>query len=244
MQNLINAFPNKSEAELIQIQKEFYIHLCDSVIENIKCLSISKKEIQKRFTIKNIDLIEQYYDDQKSVIIYAAHQGNWEWLSFIQLYTPYTGTALYKPISNSYFNDLMKTIRGRFGIQCIKSNNGYKAMVKFKQKNILSMTAIIGDQSPSKESAKHWTNFLNQDTAFLIGADRIAKKTNQMVVFPKFSKLQRGYYELELIPIEHDPQAANSYEIIDKYAQLLEEAIKQSPALWLWSHRRWKLSRN
>ncbi|MEQ8420327.1 MAG: lysophospholipid acyltransferase family protein, partial [Arenibacter algicola] len=107
----------------------------------------------------------------------------------------------------------------------------------------LTLNCMIGDQSPTKKSSKYWYNFLNQETAFFIGADKIAKKTDQVVLFPFFKKLRRGYYELEFKIIEDHPQIRDNFEILEKYAQQLEQAIMSAPELWLWSHRRWKLKR-
>lgn len=240
--NLKNSFPFKNENEIQAIEKAFYRHFCDIFIESIKILTISKKELHLRFIVRNPELIQKYYDKKRSITLYTAHQGNWEWLAFLPLFMPYQAIALYYPQSSKYFDTLMKIIRERFGVLCVESNKGYKTITGFSERNILTMSYIIGDQSPSGGSTKHWTQFLNQDTAFLIGADRIAKKRNQVVIFPSFSKTKRGVYEIEFKLIEEEPQLINSIEIIDKYAALLEEAILASPEMWLWSHRRWKLS--
>ena len=241
--NLKNSFPNKTESEIKAIEKAFYQHFCDIMIESIKVLTISNKEMQKRFLLKNPDLIQKYYDEKRSIMLYTAHQGNWEWLAFLPLFVHYQAIALYYPQSSKYFDTLMKTIRERFGVLCIESNRGYKTISGFADRNIQTINYIIGDQSPSGGSTKHWTRFLNQDTAFLIGADRIAKKRNQVIIFPSFRKIKRGIYELEFKVIEENPQLINSIEIIDKYAALLEETILVSPEMWLWSHRRWKRNR-
>ena len=92
--------------------------------------------------------------------------------------------------------------------------------------------------------SKHWVPFMNRETAFLIGADRIAKKSNQVVVFPAFKKPKRGYYELEFTVIEEAPANSKHFEIVDRYAGLLEKTISESPELYLWSHNRWKLTNN
>lgn len=241
--NLKNSFPAKTESEIKSIEKAFYRHFCDIFIESIKILTISKKELHKRFNVKNPELIQKYFDKKRSITLYTAHQGNWEWLAFLPLFIPYQAIALYYPQANKYFDTLMKTIRERFGVLCIESNRGYKTISGFAERNIPTISYIIGDQSPAGGSTKHWTRFLNQDTAFLIGADRIAKKKNQVVIFPSFRKIKRGIYEIEFKLIEEEPQLINSIEIIDKYAALLQEAIFVSPEMWLWSHKRWKLSR-
>jgi KDO2-lipid IV(A) lauroyltransferase len=241
--NLTNAFPHKSEEEIQLIEHKFYNHFCDLLIESIKGLTISKKEIEKRFIVKNPALIEHYFNENKSIILYAAHQGNWEWLSFLPLIIPHQASTFYQPLTNRYFDDLMKLIRSRFGGQCIESNKGYKFIIAMNEKGVKTLNCIIGDQSPAKTATKHWTQFLNQDTAFLIGADRIAKKSNQVLVFPAFTKLRRGYYELNFETIEEFPKDKDSSVLIDGYVSLLEKTILNAPELWLWSHNRWKLNK-
>jgi len=240
--NLKKSFPHKSEQEIKIIEKNFYRHFCDIWFESIKVLTGNKKELKKRFVIKNPELIQRYYDEKRSIILYAAHQGNWEWLSLLSLYLPHQLTSFYQPLSNGYFEELMKITRERFGMICIESNKGYRSVVGFTERSILTANILAGDQSPQGDSAKHWLQFLNQKTAFLIGADRIAKKSNQVVIFPSFRKKRRGHYELEFKVIEDKAMKNNSHKIIDKYAKLLEETIISSPELWLWSHRRWKLT--
>ena len=242
--NLENSFPDKTLVEIIEIEKGFYKHFSDVAFESIKILTISKKSISKRFHIKNIELVEQIYKQKKDIILYTAHYGNWEWLSFLPLFIPHQGTTLYKELSNKYFDQLMKLIRCRFGTFCFDSNGGYKSIVKLKQENILSMNCIIGDQSPTKNASKHWVKFLNMETAFLIGVDRIAKKLNHTVLFPSFKKIKRGRYEIEFKLIGENNEQNKDHEIIDKYASILENTINEAPELWLWSHRRWKLTRS
>jgi len=240
--NLESAFPDKTKTERIRLEKKFYRHFCDIWFESIKVLTGNKKELKKRFVVKNPELIQRYYDEKRSIILYAAHQGNWEWLSLLSLHLPHQLTSFYQPLSSGYFEELMKITRERFGMICIESNKGYRSVVGFTESSILTANILAGDQSPRGDSAKHWLQFLNQETAFLIGADRIAKKSNQVVIFPSFRKKRRGHYELEFKVIEDKAMKNNSYKIIDKYAKLLEETIINSPELWLWSHRRWKLT--
>lgn len=241
--NLRRSFPHKNELEIQHIEKSFYKHFCDIIFETIKGLTISSKEIEKRIQFKNLDLIEKYFNERKNIVMYAAHQGNWEWLSFLQLYVPYQGLTVYKPLSNKYFNELMKLIRERFGAICIETNKSYRTILEFIQNDQLTLTAVIGDQCPAKDSAKCWLNFLNQETAFFKGAERIVERTSQIALFPAFTRKQRGVYELEFKPIYEQQDTEISSYIIEEYAKALEEAIINSPEMWLWSHKRWKLTK-
>jgi KDO2-lipid IV(A) lauroyltransferase len=213
------------------------------MVEALKTLSISERNFQKRFKLKNPELLKHLYDDNKSIILYAAHLGNWEWLSIFPTLTPYQVVSFYQPLGNRYFDDLMKTIRQRFGVVCVESKKGFKTLLQYRAKGIQTICFVVGDQSPAGNSTKHWTNFFNTDTAFLIGAETIAEKSDQVLVFPSFSSPRKGYYEVEFIVIEKNESDEKRFALTNAYAKILEENIKKSPQLWLWSHKRWKLRR-
>jgi KDO2-lipid IV(A) lauroyltransferase len=242
--NLIMAFPEKSRKEIFSIERKFYRHFCDIFFESVKVLTISKKSISKRFVLKNPELLQKFYAENKSVIMYSGHHGNWEWFTFLPLSISHQLIAFYQPQSSKYFGQLMKLIRDKYGAECVESAKGYKTILQYDRENILTMNIIIGDQSPSGNSSKYWTKFFGQDTAFLVGADRIAKKSNQAVIFPSFKKTKRGCYEVTFELLQEGTKSDKNQHVIEKYAQALEKSIKKSPELWLWSHRRWKLKKS
>jgi len=239
-QNLKNSFPNKSEVEIHEDAKRFYNHFCEVFLESVKLLTISQKQIKQRYSFKNTGLLEKFYSEGKSIILYSAHFGNWEWMASLQLHTKFQMYSFYQKQSNKYFNDFMIQIRERFGNICIESQAGFKVLLKNSKDKNLTITYVIGDQSPMSNSSMHWTNFLNQDTAFLVGADRMAKKCNQQLIYPYVTQSKKGYYDIEFKVIDMESEI----EPKEIYANLLEKNIKQQPELWLWSHRRWKRKRN
>lgn len=241
--NLQNSFPEKNENELKGIEKEFYKHFCDTIIEAIKVFSISEKQIKKRFFVKNPELIEKYYSQNKSVILYSGHFGNWEQLVFLPFFLPHHVMTFYRKLSSNYFDQITKHSRERFGLEAIESGKGYRALVKKAKEEIPTFTFMVGDQSPRQSSAKHWVQFLNQDTAFYVGTERIAKKINQVVIYSEMIKKSRGVYEIEFFPLAENMDDLKDFELIDKFANSLETSIKKHPHLWLWTHRRWKLKK-
>lgn len=241
--NLKNSFPDKRGTELKKLEKAFYRHFCDLTFEIGKVLTAPKSWGLKHLKVTNPELLQKYHQQNRSVILFMGHYGNWEMFSYLPFISPFVLTAFYRPLSNKYFNDIVKSIRERFGGISIESNRGYKELMKFKQKGILTSTMIIGDQSPGNESSKYWTTFLNQETAFLVGADRIAKKSNQVLLYPDFRKTRRGFYDVEFLLISDNSKDLDSEIILEKFARLLEKSIFRDPSLWLWSHNRWKLSK-
>ncbi|MCT4622177.1 MAG: lipid A biosynthesis acyltransferase, partial [Schleiferiaceae bacterium] len=116
--NLNRSFPEKSEMEIKEIEKKFYKHFCDIAIESIKGLTMSKKLMSKRLKIKNLSLVEDLFKKNKSVIMYTAHIGNWEWLNVLPTMVPYKTQSFYQKISSNYYDQFMLDLRSRFGMNC------------------------------------------------------------------------------------------------------------------------------
>ena len=238
--NLINSFPTKATAEIRKIERTFYRHFTDLLFESAKFITVSKDDIKQRFELVNPEVFSEYFSQQKSIIMYTAHYGNWEWLAALPLSLQHRVVTFYQPLRSRYYEQLMKGSRERFGATAVPSGKGYKALIEFANRGEPTATCMIGDQSPKRKSSRHWVRFLHQDTAFLVGADRIARKANQPVFFPHMRKISRGRYQVEMILLTDKPNEATPEDIIEKYAATLERAINEAPHLWLWSHKRWK----
>lgn len=241
--NLKNSFPEKSAREIKQISRKFYRHLCDQIIESFKLLHLSKKQLSKRFSYANPELLEELYLSDKSVILLCGHIGTWEWIMGITSITKYKFLAVYQPQTFSDFARIYDVIGNRFGIHPIIMKDTYREIMASKSKKELTATFLLADQSPRPEGIKYWTNFLNQDTATITGFERIAKKTKQAVVYIDLSSKKRGYYELTFRKISDNPEQIDDYGITEAYFRALEKTIVRSPELWLWTHRRWKHKR-
>lgn len=236
-QNLRNAFPAYSPERLKQIEKDFYKHFCSLFLESMKVLSIRPSKAVDLLQISNQELLDEYHKAGKNVVMYSAHFGNWEWFAFMPLLVKHQFVSFYQEQSNAYFNGLSIHMRERFGNICVESRLGYKKLMEIQNSGKLSLAYMISDQSPMQQSSKIWTDFLNQRTAFLVGPDRIAKKSSSALIYPHISMPKRGRYKIELKEI----QLGESEQVVAAYARMLEANITESPALWLWTHRRWKL---
>lgn len=238
-ENLSNAFAEKDRAEIIAIEKQYYKYLADLIFEIVKMNAISEKEVKKRFVFKNKGLIEAYLKQGKSVLICAAHYGNWEWgtlglgLNFSAAHYP-----IYKPLSSAIFDRWFKKVRSKFGNQLVAMRQTLRALQASRGKP--SLFSFGNDQSPSKNELHYWTTFLNQATSVQLGIEKIAKMTNQPIFYLKVNYLKRGYYEVDCVPLCLKPATTAPYEITELHTRFLEDMIKAQPAYWLWSHRRWK----
>ena len=240
--NLRNAFPEKSDAEIQTIIIKYYRHLCDIILETFKLLGMRRSELNKRCRIINYELYFDILSGQRSIIVALGHQGNWEWLGAA---TATRGDGplqvIYKPLSNPYFDRLMKKIRSRFGATPIPDKDVLRQMIATK--GGLSTTAFISDQTPPPDHA-FWINFLNQDTPVFIGTEKLARRLNYPVLFAAMRKVKRGYYEVEVLRVCDEPAESDPGSITTAHTRLLEEQIIKQPETWLWSHRRWKHQRH
>jgi len=240
--NLTTAFPKKSIAEIKEIEKGFYRHFSDFIFESIKAISISDKQLLKRTSIKNPELIEKLYAENKNLIVTCGHYNNWEFyaLSLPRLIN-YKTYSVYQPLKNTFYDQILLNSRARNGMKLIKT----KELIPFFATNSdeKRMVIIVNDQSPSNRETAYWNTFLNQETGWNNGPEKLARKYDYAVLFGHSRQVKRGYYEVEFTLITEDPRAMVEGEITNAYSRILEDLILANPRFWLWSHKRWKHQR-
>lgn len=244
LDNLNLVFPNNSQIENNEISRKFYIHFCDLLVETIKGFTISEKEVQKRFALLNGNILNDYYKNDRSILLMAGHYGNWEWTGILNKSFPHQGLAVYKPLKNKQFDSLVKKTRGQFGGEIVSNKKIVAKLFRMWKKNIKTLTYILSDQSPKIDDFKYRDTFLGIDVPMFTGTEELAKKLDFAVIYLKVEKTKRGFYEATLIPITDTPKEFPDFEITRKFFDLLEEQINQRPELYLWSHKRWKHRKN
>lgn len=241
-ENLRTAFPEKTEKELKEIEKKFYHQLCDNFIEDIKMLSMSKEEMMRRMTFSGLDEAKKRHDAGQSLhFLYLSHFGNWEWISSINYYTqPWcTSGQVYHPLRNDEMDELFCHLRGQYGGVNIKMKETFRRILQLRKEGKNYVIGFISDQQPKWSSIHHFVPFLNHDTAVFIGAEHIARKVDAFMMYGRMSRPKRGYYHLEIIPMEDHPASVPENTLTDRYFQLLGEDIRKHPEMWLWTHKRW-----
>jgi len=243
--NLRESFPEKSEEELRKIARGYYHFFCDYIVETIKMMTISKENIRRRLTFKGTELVDEIVESGQSCAVYLGHLCNWEWVTSLPLWvTPKAQCGqIYHPLENKEFDRLFLYSRQRFGATCIAMQDTLREIVNYRSKNQPVVIGYISDQVPFWTNIHHWVDFLHHDTPVLTGTERIAKKVNHAVFFLDVHRVRRGYYEAEFKLMTREPQKMDDFEITDIYFKLLEESIRRAPEFWLWSHNRWKRTR-
>ena len=239
LSNLRNSFPDKSAAELELIARQAYRNACNMIAEILKGSIIGEQELRRRVRILNIDALARFTQAGRSVIMLASHHCNWEWLLLAGCLEPGIRVdAVYKPLRVAAIDHFILEMRSRFGGNPIPVKDFVAAVLR--RRGAARVLALVADQTPPLSDEKHWTRFLNQDTAFFVGADRIARIMRAPVFFVGIRRVRRGYYEARLQLLAEPPYSGTSESIIERYARAAEAHITEHPADWLWMYRKWK----
>ncbi|MEA9414510.1 lysophospholipid acyltransferase family protein [Flavobacterium sp. PL02] len=239
-ENLALALPHLTDKERKTIEKKFYQHMCDMFLEMIKTMTISPEEMRKRFVLTNVELIKEYEEKGKSVVLVASHYASWEWLLTLNAQIKFRGIGVYKKIVNPYFDKLVRKIRSKYDADLVETKKIIPLMAQNQRDGILSMYGLASDQSPKLDRAFHWDNFMGIEVPVHTGAEMLARKYNLSVLFVKVKKVKRGYYEATFIPICDTPKKADGFEITHTYLKEVEKQILEAPEYYLWTHKRWK----
>ena len=243
--NLKNSFPEKDKMELREIERKFYQYLCDYMLEEIKLMGISFEELCRRMEYENkeifLDMIEKY----GGIILLIPHYANFEWIIGMGaiMRKGDLPVQVYKPLQNKYLDELFRVIRSRFGGYNVPKHSTAREVIKLRNEGKRIVLGLITDQSPNRSEAHYWTTFLNQDTVFMDGAERIAKMMSYPVFYCELIKNRRGYCKVVFDLVTEYPKATVEGEITEIFARRLEQTIRREPAYWFWSHKRWKLKR-
>ena len=242
-ENLAMTLTHLSEKERIVIEKKFYHHMCDMFLEMVKTMSISQKEMEKRFVFTNLDLYLDMEKKGKSIALLCAHYASYEWAVSMNYHIKFEGYGIYKKLSNKYFDKMVKNIRSKFKATLINTRETVPTIESNARTKHLGAYGFASDQSPQASKANHWTAFMGIEVPVYTGAEMLAKRFDMNVIFLKNKRIKRGYYEATFELIADNPKEVPDFQISDEFLRRVEKQIYEAPEFYLWTHNRWKHKR-
>jgi KDO2-lipid IV(A) lauroyltransferase len=240
-ENLKNSFPEKSASELRRLRNRYYWHLSQIVVEMIKMLVMSRRNLKRRYHCSNPELVNQYFRQGKSVILMSSHFNNWEWmiLALDEMFEHH-GVGVGKANSDKGFETTVNRARTRYGTEVVFADTVRETFEHYESQHIPAAYMMLSDQSPNSKKRCYVTRFLNQTTGVIFGAEHFSRKYDIPVLYYEVVRERMGYYRVDVQVIAEHPAECEPYAITQTYVELLEKTIRTNPACWLWSHRRWK----
>ncbi|MCD8387633.1 MAG: lysophospholipid acyltransferase family protein [Bacteroidales bacterium] len=250
--NLTESFPTLTPREIKKIGRKFYRNFCDYMVETIKLLHVSDAEMKRRMVFENMDMVDDILSSGGSIAVYFSHCFNWEWAPSITLwsrlkpYPEFTGPGsaafcqIYRPLKDQWFDGMMLKLRCRFHSISIAKAHTLRELLTLRRDKVPSITGFMSDQKPSHGDPTYVTDFLNHPTHMITGTETLARRLGMAAIYWDIEKVSRGHYKITNVMIAPDASKTEPMEITAKYAQLLQANIERQPAIWLWTHKRWK----
>ncbi len=256
MINLSRSFPDKKYKEIDRIAKDFYRHFGEIFAEAIWFGGSSYKRLHDSgiVTVMNPEELNELFLSTPSMTVLSTHCGNWELLGGFLGYRTPSGEKIaiqeedirvvYKKLSSPVSDEVFKRNRvaplERVGTSCeIESMNILRHAVSNRDKRLVYIYPT--DQAPYWKAGKHPIGeFMHQQTNVMLGSVGVACKLSHSVMYMKMRRVERGRYEMTLIPICRNASEMTPEQIMRKYYDLLEQEINETPHNWLWTHKRWK----
>ncbi|MBD5202574.1 MAG: acetyltransferase [Bacteroidales bacterium] len=245
--NIRSSFPDMTEDEVRRTVKQFYLNFADYFVETVKLHHISDEEIKRRMEFVDIDIIDRLWDEGRSIVSYFSHCGNWEWATSITLHTRHRPprdcefAQVYRPLRNKFFDKYFLDLRSRFHSLSFPKSSVLRDLIRLRKDGKVSITGFMSDQKPSHGDVTHVLEFLNHPTAIITGTEQLARRLGMAVVYLDMEKISRGHYRITTRFMAEDASVTEPYALTDMYARMLEATIRRNPAIWLWSHKRWKI---
>ena len=219
--------------------KDTYRNLSDVFLETIKGNSMSRDEIQKRYQLKNPEVVTSYFNAGQSIILVLGHTSNWEWAGLaLGMMAPEKILCVYKPMRNKLINSHIKDARSRFGMILFPPAETRTIIKKMVQEP--KAIVLVADQSPPSAASAIWVNFFGQETGFVPGPEFFARRYNFPVINMDIRRIKRGFYTVKFVLISDQGRNSEKGDITSEYANQLEKLIRRDVGSWLWTHKRWK----
>lgn len=238
--NIAMALPQLSDKERLVIEKKSYHHLCDMFLEMAKTMTISKKEINKRFVYTNMQVYLDLEKEGKSIALMCAHYASYEWVLTMNYHSTFRGYGIYKKIANPYFDKLVKDIRARFKAYLVTTKETAATIEKNSKEGILGVFGFASDQTPRRSNRMYWYHFMGIETPIHIGAEMLAKRFDMNVIYLNVKKVKRGYYEASFEVLSKDVKSIPDYKLSEAFMDRVEQQVLEAPEYYLWTHKRWK----
>lgn len=255
--NLARCFPEKTTKELKVLRKEAYGHFADIAVESVwfgACRNPERLRKARIVEIKNPETINALFNEAPSVAVLFSHFGNWELIGGIASYN-YTDGALcfneqnfcvvYKELASRMWDEIMRENR----VAPLEDRDHFPGYVEtrdliryaFRHKDEKKIYNINTDQKPYASSKGNIpVTFMGIPAQSMTGAAAVAGKFGWAVCYMRTRMESRGHYTLEYIPICKDASGTTPEAIMKRFYELLEEDIRDYPAGYLWTHRRFR----
>jgi KDO2-lipid IV(A) lauroyltransferase len=233
-ENLSHVWPDTSPARRREIAEGAIDNLSRAFIENYDVPELLARGAEFGATGPGLEAVAQARAEGRPVLFITGHYGSVESGRAALIARGYEVGGLYRPMSNSYFNEhYKKNMHDICEPIFEQGRRGTMGMLKYLKSGGMAVLLFdVFDWNGTEIS------FLGQPARTVLSAAEIALRTNALLV-PYFGVRRPDRYGFDTVfedPIPH----SDPLTMMQDATQRLEARIIADPTQWMWVHRRWK----
>lgn len=245
--NLAIAFPEKSQTERDAIALAHWENLGRVMAETMRIDQLVAHP--EHITIKNSAVFNRYANKLGPIVGASLHMGNWELAIWPLTVAGAKPAAVYRSVNNPYVDRYLRWQRkdlypgGLFGRGGVEGDHGEsqktaRAIMDFvRQGGRLGVVCDLYDRTGLP------VPFFGKDAATVAIPAMIARRTGARIWMSRCTRIgTESRFEIELKELRV-PRTSNHADDV-KWAtaamtRQFEEWVRENPAQWMWSNRRW-----
>lgn len=193
-----------------------------------------------RVEIYGLEILKLIVENKQSAVCLTGHLGNFELMAAYFSTQGFPMAVIARKANDPVYQDILSDIRTGYGLNMLWREDPETAKYLMKAIRNNSFICAMLDQDVDLENA--FTPFFGLDAAHPVSPVKIAVRFKKPVVFLstyRDAQLQH-HVRIERIHWEKVPEEERQEYILNEYARLLEDRIRQNPEQWVWWHRRWR----
>src|SRR6267378_382480 len=180
--------------------------------------------------------------NHRGVIFLTGHLGAWELLSFGWSALEYPISFLVRPIDNPLVEEMIESMRTRFGNRAIDKKNAARESLRVLREG--GTLGILSDLNTQTREGV-FVPFFGRLACTTAGIATLALKTDAVVIptVAVWNKERQKYFFHGDPPVELVRTGDRQTDIeinTARFAQAIERLVRLYPDQWLWIHKRWK----
>ncbi|MDP7280134.1 MAG: lysophospholipid acyltransferase family protein [Candidatus Poribacteria bacterium] len=242
LQNMTAVFSNQySKSEIGRLCQHNFREIGKTTIEFLRFPIFNRVNIWQQVEFHGEDHLLQALTQQKGVILFLPHFGNWEILSLAYgARFPDQVKAVAFRLKNRQLNDLVWTYREHLSVEIIPQRQAIRKTLRALKNN--GIVGFLADQNAT--NAGVFVNFFSRPVYAVRGPVALALRTGAPILFSIAIRQPNGRHLIEIreptcLRITDDYDSDVRYNT-QKMLEILETYICRYPEQWLWMHDRWK----
>ena len=244
-ENLLAAFPEKSQAERETIIREMCDNLGRTVAEYAHLAKFSLTGDNPRLQIVNRELGEASIARGKGVMFFSGHFANWEMMPFTAAQLGFEGGEVYRPQNNPIIDRWLVAQRAVCGPkdQIAKGVQGTKRIFTLLRRG--KCIFLLTDQKTNEGIA---APYFGREAMTTPAPAMLALKLGAVLLPCTNERLGGSRFRITIHPpLEYTPTGNSErdvYLLTCAINDTIEKHVRERPSQWLWIHRRWPTARD